>query len=150
MSHSIKLKNIPPTLTMTLKGTYTYPDIQESSDTIHSIAVNNSDSVLICLGENTLINNDTSFTLCFPFKEVDYMSYNSEDFFVLQRTDVLSLLHVGEYDNLNSELEKLYKFALDNELTPKFPYRIIYQKTHSKLFLNKNHQYSIEIQLPVV
>ncbi|MFI3114638.1 MAG: hypothetical protein R3Y12_00680 [Clostridia bacterium] len=149
MSYSIKLKNIPPILSMELKDKHTYQDIKDSASLIHSIATNNSNSVLMCLSEDKILTDETSFTLCFPFDEVDYLGFNSDDFFVLQRTNVLYLTNDGEYDNLNNELEALFQFALANELTPILPYRIIYKKTNTNLFKHKKKTYTIELQLPI-
>ncbi len=145
--YKFEIKKIPPTLTLLLPTKYSLLDLENSAEQLRSISINNCANTIVCLQHQEKYDENMKFQLCFPVPEADFMHYDKDNFYVMPRIEAVSVIHKGNFRELEKVFLALENYFKKNQLTFDLPYRIIIHKSRS--FFHKNQHYQAEIQVPL-
>lgn len=150
MKYKVKLKCISPLRTLSLGESCTFATLPQFAEKIHSMAVNNSEGVVLVEMNQIEFSPETPIQVYFPINQADFMQFYYDEFIVLPRINVATTLHKGSYQDLAQAFAALHQHIQEHQYTPTQPCRIIYRKSETLLSLLKSDSYTTEVQIPLV
>lgn len=155
MNKTISIKNVAPIKVLTTCGQINFINLEEEAHLLYDEAKEASyKSIINLVYNNTLSSNIKSECIirpCFPIRNAFFDIDKSRYIFdVLPRTSVVSIMHKGDYDDLDKVFLELTEYITANNLQTKLPLRVIHQEKIKKSFFKKYSKcYITEIQVPI-
>lgn len=155
MSYDIEVKSVPPTLVLTQHNPSTYAVLKETAYNLSDKAKKNLKGSVFCLSEFPYLKADSMLKVCCPIDKPTF-AFDKDKFKVevIQRTKVVTAIHMGEYNDLEDIFQALHEYIEKNQLTAHKPYRIIFHKEkrakeRPSIFKKPENKYVTEVQIPL-
>lgn len=153
MNDQIEIKDIAPTLMLTHINNTTFQMMEDVAYSIRDVAKDSIKGSFVCLCQQPFLKSDSNLELYCPVStsslNIDPKKFKFE---VLQRTKVVSIIHTGEYNQLESAFQTLQTYIKENNFTEILPYRVIFHKEKRKwerrtFFKRAKNEYVTEVQV---
>lgn len=155
MEYEVVVKDISPVLTVTPLKKCTYENLQQTIYALYDEVKKNQKDSFLCISEQINFSKEEAIKVHCPvnnsFFVIDEKKYCYE---VLLRTKVLSVIHKREFEEIDTTLEWIQKYAKEQNIEVMMPYRIIFHKEkrkwQRKKFLQRSKdEYIIEVQIQI-
>lgn len=154
MEYEIIRKSVDPCLMFTHVEECQYSALKETAYHLVEKAGKQVNGSVICLCEGVTLQDCSKIKVYCPITKekftFDTSKYKIE---VLQRTNVISTVHTGEFNDLEEAYSSLQRYITQEQLTSTKPIRIIYHKEKRKkdrigFFFKNCKKYVTEVQIP--
>ncbi|MFI3253703.1 MAG: hypothetical protein R3Y63_05130 [Eubacteriales bacterium] len=157
MSYTVTEKNVGPILVVTHLESHSFDTLRKKFFELFDVGkkVLKPNGSFFCLCNENSFTRNSVVKLCAPLEnsslEFDKNKYKME---VLQRTNVISTIHQGSYDDLDQAFTALLAYGKEHEKELTLPCRIIFHKekrkwTRGRFFKRSPKQYITEVQIPL-
>lgn len=156
MGYDFEIKGVAPTLVITHQEQCSFVGLKGMAYALNEKGKKRVKGSTMCLLEQPFLKEDSKIQVCCPIIKLDF-SLNEEKFKgeVLQRTRVVSTIHQGEYNELETVFTEILSYMAEENLKANLPYRIIFHKEkrakeRKMPFCVPVKQYVTEIQVPIL
>lgn len=153
MDYVIEVKKVAPVRILTTREEIHYSNLAKEVSSLVSVAGRNKSDNHITLVYQPEQKLDSKTKPCCPVKVV-FSPIDEEKYMfdVLPRMEMVSGIHIGEYENFDETMEKMAEYIKENNLKTGLPIRVIHHRGGQvyKLFKTKEKNYLAEVQIPIV
>lgn len=152
MLKDVQFKRINKIQVTSLDKRYTFEEIKNTAVNMHTVADENTNGIIICLGDSFECFPTDDFEICFPVTKVNFKINGDTNSKLLKSINAVSGVFEGTYDDIPNALTDLKEFAEENGKIVTTPYRIVYRKELTNI-ANKVFKtfpkYTMEFIVPV-
>lgn len=132
-------------------NTIPFSDLRKEAMKIFGLEKDHLDSALIAQLHAPELDPTTPVTISYPMKKHISLDENVYKVDVIQRTNVVSTHHFGNYDTLEQSFPPLFDYIEKKGYTPVFPMCIIFHKSvkYKALFKRNPDEFVTEVQIPI-
>lgn len=152
MDYIIEVKQVAPIRILTTKEEIHYSNLAKEVSALVNVASRHKSDNHITLVYQPEEKMQSMTKPCCPVKNIfSPINEKKYEFDVLPRSEVVSAIHTGEYENFDETMEKIAEYIEKNNLKTTLPVRVIHHRGGQvyKLFKPKEKSYVAEVQIPI-
>lgn len=153
MKNYIEVKSVPSVIVLTHLESCSADGLEKMAYQLYGEAEMSEKDSIFCLIDKPYLEGDVEVKVCCPISSVD-IDYDKDDrkIEVLPHSLVLTVVHLGEYNDLRGVFKDINEYIEKNNLTVSLPYRVIFhrekrEKHRSIPFEKPERDYVTEIQI---